>query len=182
MINENKDSHSQLVEDVQKDSSRTSASEQPEEGLYTWQGQERTWLFSGASWYLYGAIVALLLLLYALLTQAWTLAILISLLAGTIYLYSQEQSPAVDVVLSSKGIYIGEHFYPYSLIKSCWFLFEPRGSFLVIELLNSPQSRLRISFKAEDRALLQTILKEQVVIDDFHQESWIEKLEKLINN
>lgn len=151
-----------------------------EEGLYTWQGQERTWLFAGASWYVYGSGVAIVLLLYALITQAWTMAVLVSLLAGVIYIYSQEQAPTMEIVLSNRGVYIGDDFHPYSLIKSCWFSFEKSGSYLVFALVNSPQARVSVSFKADERALLQTILKEYVVIDEFHQDTWLEKVEKML--
>lgn len=178
MTNESKE-NTAASENLQPETTETEADEK-EEGLYTWQGQERTWLLSGASWYFYGALIALGLLLYALVTQAWTLAVLISLLAGTIYLYSQEQSPVVDIVLTNKGIYVGDNYYPYTLIKSARFSFEPKGSYLVIELLNTPQSRISISFKADERPLLQTFLKEHVVIDDFHQDTWLEKLEKML--
>lgn len=159
------------------------AAEQPEEKedvLYSWSGQERTWLLSGASWYFYGAIIATILLLYALLTQAWTLAILTSLLAGTIYLYSQEQAPTMEAVISTKGIYVGDDFYAYHLIKSCWFSFETGGAYLVISLLNMPQARVSFSFKPEDKTVLHTLLKDHTVIDDYHQDTWLERIEKLL--
>lgn len=179
MINENKSNNTESgVSSADAAPAHTDTSN--EEGLYSWQGNERTWLFSGASWYVYGAGIAIVLLFYALITQAWTMAVLVSLLAGVIYIYSQEQSPVLDVVLSSKGIYIGNDFHPYVLIKSCWFSFEKSGNYLVFALVNSPQARISISFKPEDKSILQTMLGEYLVIDEFHQDTWLERIEKLL--
>ncbi len=169
------------VEQVSVDTEAPAVDDQDsEEVFYSWQSQERTWLLSGASWYFYGAIIAALILLYALLTQAWTLAVLTSLLAGTIYLYSQEQAPQMQAVLTTKGLYFGDEFYDYALIKSCWFSFEPRGTYLVLSLLNMPQARVSFSIKPEDKPLIDTILREHTVIDDYHQDTWWERIEKIL--
>ncbi|MBI4836757.1 MAG: hypothetical protein HY817_05890 [Candidatus Abawacabacteria bacterium] len=176
MIDENNTSLSPETEEVNV---TNEAAEHQEEGLFAWEGQERTWLLAGASWYFYGAIVAVLLLFYALLTQAWTMAVLISLLAGIIFLYSQEQAPKVEVVISSKGIYIAEEFYSFSLIKSAWFSVDHKGHYLVFSLLNNPRARISISFQSEEQAALEVILREFVVIDEFHQDTWWERIEKM---
>ncbi len=151
-----------------------------EEGLYTWQGHERTWLAKGGSWYMLGGIVAIALLIYALLTQAWTMAILVSLLAGIVYLYSQEQAPIMDVVISSRGVYLGEDFYPFTIVKSFWFSFEKHDAFLMLSLVNSAKSRISISIKPDERVAIQTVLNDYLVADDFHRETFWERIERML--
>jgi len=127
-----------------------------------------------------GGVIAIVLLVYALLTQAWTMAILISLLAGIVYLYSQEKSPIVDVVISSRGMYVGEDFYPFEIVKSFWFSFEKHDAFLIFSLVNSARSRVSISINPEERAAIQTVLHDYLVADDFHRESFWERIEKML--
>lgn len=157
-----------------------SANSQPaEQGLYTWQGHERTWLVKGKSWYVYAAVVVVLLLVYAVLTQAWLMAILISLLSGIVYLYSQEKAPAIDVVVSDRGIYVGEEFYPYALIKSFWFQFLPEEAYVVFQLVNSTRSHVAVSIDPNERSVIEVVLKDYLVSDEFHRETFWEKIEKL---
>jgi len=170
----------EIAPEVGDDNPKSAASSSAEEGLYTWQGHERTWLARGKSWYMAGGVIAIVLLVYALLTQAWTMAILISLLAGIVYLYSQEKSPIVDVVISSRGMYVGEDFYPFEIVKSFWFSFEKHDAFLIFSLVNSARSRVSISINPEERAAIQTVLHDYLVADDFHRESFWERIEKML--
>ncbi len=150
-----------------------------EQGLYTWQGHERTWLVKGSSWYVYAGIVAVILLVYALLTQAWFMAVLVSLLSGIVYLYSQEQAPTIDVVISDRGIYIGNEFYPFDLVKSFWFQFLPEEAYVIFQLVNSTRSHITVSIDPNERPVIETILKDYLVVDDFHHETFWERIEKL---
>lgn len=156
------------------------ANTQPtEQGLYTWQAHERTWLVKGKSWYVYAAVIVVLLLVYAVLTQAWLMAILISLLSGIVYLYSQEKAPVIDVVVSDRGIYLGEEFYPYTLIKSFWFQFLPEEAYVVFQLVNSTRSHIAVSIDPNERSVIEVILKDYLVADEFHRETFWERIEKL---
>lgn len=174
------DNMSSLSEEQQPASSSIpDAPAEAEQGLYTWQGHERTWLAKGKSWYVYAAIVVVLLLVYALLTQAWLMAILVSLLSGIVYLYSQEQAPVVDVVISDKGIYIGEEFYPFNLVKSFWFQFMPEDAYVIFQLVNSTRSHITVSIDPNERSVIEVVLKEYLVADEFHRETFWERIEKL---
>lgn len=150
-----------------------------EQGLYTWQAHERTWLMKGKSWYVYAAVIVVLLLVYAVLTQAWLMAVLISLLSGIVYLYSQEKAPVIDVVVSDRGIYLGEEFYPYTLIKSFWFQFLPEEAYVVFQLVNSTRSHIAISIDPNERSVIEVVLKDYLVADEFHRETFWERIEKL---
>lgn len=168
------------VEEISGSQNLSSVPVSGEEGLYTWQGHERTWLAHGSSWYMAGGVIAIILLVYALLTQAWTMAILVSLMAGVVYLYSQEQAPIVDVVISNHGIYVGEDFYPFEIVKSFWFSFDKHDAFLMLSLVNSAKSRVSISITPDERAVIQTVLADYLVADDFHRETFWERIERLL--
>lgn len=180
MIDDNPQVSSELPEEqsIAVDPS-TNVEASSEQGLYTWQAHERTWLAKGGSWYVYAAIVAVFLLVYALLTQAWLMAVLVSLLSGIVYLYSQEQAPLLDVVISDKGIYVGEEFYPFSLVKGFWFQFLPNEAYIIFQLVNSTRSHITISIDPNERPIIETVLKDYLVVDDFHRETFWERLEKL---
>ncbi len=157
----------------------TVPTENAEQGIYTWQGHERTWLARGQSWYVYAGIAAVILLVYALFTQAWTMALVISLLAGVVYLYSQSQAPVLDIVISNKGLYVGADFYAFTYIKHFWFQFLPEEAYVCFQLVNSTKSRLVLSINPEERLILETTLREYLVVDDFHKESFAEKVERM---
>lgn len=107
------------------------------------------------------------------------MAVLISLLSGIVYLYSQEKAPVIDVVVSDRGIYLGEEFYSYTLIKSFWFQFLPEEAYVVFQLVNSTRSHIAISIDPNERSVIEVVLKDYLVVDEFHRETFWERIEKL---
>lgn len=177
MIDDNMPTASQ--EPIPTEEQSSVSTQSAEQGLYTWQAHERTWLVKGKSWYVYASVIVVLLLVYAVLTQAWLMAILISLLSGIVYLYSQEKAPVIDVVVSDRGIYLGEEFYPYTLIKSFWFQFLPDEAYVVFQLVNSTRSHVAVSIDPSERSVIEVVLKDYLVADEFHRETFWERIEKL---
>ena len=96
-----------------------------EEILLGWEITESSHREHGIMWYFWMILGALALMIYAIFTQAWTLAVAIAVLAGVIFLFSQEPPLKQSIVITRMGIHVNKKFYPYNSIKSFWIQSEP---------------------------------------------------------
>ena len=84
-----------------------------QEILYGWQVVDAAHLERSPMWYIVATAAAVIMIVYAIFTQAWTFVVAIAMLAGVVYLMAQEPPHVRDVVITKMGIHINRSFYPY---------------------------------------------------------------------
>lgn len=134
----------------------------------------------GPLWYVTAVIVGILLILYAIFTAAWTLAVVVAVLAGVIYLMSQEPVGSVEVIITAMGIHVNKKFYPYHTIKSFWIVSEPGVKILYFQLRGKLQRIINVRMDDENsvtvRQVLANELEEETERGEHFSDAWARKL------
>ncbi|HBR80651.1 MAG: hypothetical protein UW63_C0092G0002 [Candidatus Uhrbacteria bacterium GW2011_GWF2_44_350] len=76
-------------------------------------------------WYVLGAIIGVVLIVYAIATANFLFAVII-LMSGIIMLLSTFQAPdKIEVAITTSGIMVGEAFFNYKDVKDFSIVYEP---------------------------------------------------------
>jgi len=93
--------------------------------IIAWEVDEHPHHIRTVLWYVFGAIVAVGLILFAVATANYTFAVVIMMI-GVITLISTFREPdKIDVVVTTTGIVIENSFYGYQSIKDFSIIYEP---------------------------------------------------------
>src|SRR3989338_2243726 len=95
------------------------------EAVFEWRAPEYLHHEKSLLWFVIAGIVALVLIIYGLMTDGWTFSVAIAVFAGTYYLFHRTPPPIVDIKISKMGVKIGHHIFPYSHIKGFWIVYTP---------------------------------------------------------
>ncbi|MFW0837507.1 MAG: hypothetical protein ACKKL5_00720 [Candidatus Komeilibacteria bacterium] len=117
-------------------------------------------------WYVIAVIVAILFLLYSVLTANLLFGLIIIMAAVTIFYFDRHQAPMVDFVITNQGFKLHDKFYEFSGVKSFYIIFEPpHVQSLFIEFNNSLRPRLNIPLQDHDPSSVRKVLKEYLKED-----------------
>lgn len=99
--------------------------EQQENAAFSWNALEYIQQHRGPKWYAAAGIILTLVVVIALVTFNWTMAIAAVVFAG-VYEYIQRHHPPkrVQIKITDMGIRVGEMFFPFSSIRAFWILYE----------------------------------------------------------
>lgn len=94
--------------------------EDTKEGFITWSAQEYIHLDKGPTWFVvFGIVVLGLIALDILVLHAWTLSVLVIVMAVAIMVYIRRPPRTLTYGISSrKGLTVGERLYHFSEFKS----------------------------------------------------------------
>jgi hypothetical protein len=113
-----------------------------EREIANWQAQEMVIGEKGKRWYVGFFVTVAILSGLAIWQQAWTFLALILVSAATILLTrNQKQANSIAYSLSTRGVYIGNDFYPYNDFKSFGIL-EENGFYSIVL---KPNKRFSVS-------------------------------------
>ena len=91
-----------------------------------WKALEFKHYEKNVGWYVTLLAIAVLVIGFFIIVQNdWFAAITIALLAGFIVFFSRHKPERIEMKLDSKGIYLGELFYPYKHLKYFWVVNDP---------------------------------------------------------
>lgn len=76
-------------------------------------------------WFVVAGLIALILVVYGLMSDGWTFSIAVIVFAGAYYSFSRHKPPVVDIKISKMGIKIGGHAFPYNRLKIFWIVYDP---------------------------------------------------------
>jgi len=93
--------------------------------LLTWEAPEFIKHSKGKKWFYGAGLLVVLLVMYALWTGSWTMAIAFIVLAGVYYISHHREPNQVTISLSHFGIKIGKRQLPYNQIKAFWIVYKP---------------------------------------------------------
>lgn len=114
----------------------------------------------GKGWYVGTGIAAAILLAYALLTQTWTFAVVLVLLAVVYGLVHNKPHPPMSITLTESGVQWGTKFIPWKDVSGYWMLQGPDFVELNIERKNGMERRITILTGTEDPHLIHAMLSQ----------------------
>ncbi len=142
-----------------------------------WTAPEYIQHEKGLKWFIAAGIIILILVVYGILADNWTLSIAL-VLAAAVYVMVHGQTPGdVKVVVSKTGIKVGEREYPYQNIKYFWIIYKPpKVKTLNLQTNSKFLPDITIQLGDQDPAELRTFLlmhireregKEETLVDSF---------------
>lgn len=93
--------------------------------LLEWQAPSRITHQRGRAWYACAAVAVFGMVVYGVLTGAWTFAITIAILAGLFYLVRNEPHPIHSVRIMELGVEFDGVLHPWNDWKDFWMLTSP---------------------------------------------------------
>lgn len=95
------------------------------ETLLIWEAPEYANHEKSKRWYLIAAVAALSVIVYALITAQYTMAIVFALLAAVYHLVHNHPAKNIMVQITTLGMVIDGEFYQFSDIAAFWILYQP---------------------------------------------------------
>lgn len=94
--------------------------------VFTWVAPEYIQHPKSKVWFLAAAIIAGIVILIDILTQDYTMALAVVVLAG-VYLYIHAHHPPkeIRIIISNMGIKVGSMLFPYTSIQAFWMHYQP---------------------------------------------------------
>lgn len=96
-----------------------------EEPLISFKAVEREHYEKSTAWFVLATIIAIASIIYFIMDQAFSSAIVFALILSILYLYGNEPPRVVEIHITSWGIYINKHFYDYKSLKCFWIINDP---------------------------------------------------------
>lgn len=94
------------------------------EVFFNWKFSEFDKHERSKSWYVWGSIVVVLLLLYSFITSNLLFGF-ITIIAALIILMFQRSNKEIDFSITEDGILVDEKFYDYKDIKNFFIIYQP---------------------------------------------------------
>lgn len=150
--------------------------------LMSWQAHEYFNQERSFGWYIGGFICFVLLIVYAVITAAWTMAVAVGLMGAVVYLYAHERPEITDVYITKLGIHFRKYFYPYRELRSFWFISDTERNYhaLVIESVDPKLFSVSIQVQVEDISDIRDVLLRELPEDTEKKESGIDRIARIL--
>ena len=127
--------------------------------LLSWQGVSYPKYEKKASWYIIAGSIVVTFVVYGILSNAVTMSSAFILLAGVYLLAHQEEEKKIDYLITTLGVQVGNHLYPYSELQSFHVLYNSvYKNTLILSLKEKLVSELMISLDEVDVTSVREIL------------------------
>ena len=124
----------------------------------------------GAVWYILTGIIGGGLLVIAVFTHNFLLAVLIVMVGVVMVVQGGMRPPVIEVEIGSLGIRRGARFFPYRSIEHFWIVYDPPIKMLYMTVPHSMFPTLHIPIDGEDPVDLRNTLK-QFIREDLERDS-----------
>lgn len=148
--------------------------------LLAWEADEFLHHDRTVVWYIMALIGIVLLIFYAIVTAAWSMAIAVALMGGVLYLYSHEAPTTRPIIITKLGVHFGHKYYSYHQLKSFWFINEPNYQALVLEVADKLNSQLMIQLHGQDMSEIRDVLLKELPEDEGKEESLIDRFGRFL--
>lgn len=118
--------------------------------LLEWTAPEYVKHVKGKQWFIIAGLVIVALVIYAIQTGSWTMAVAFIVLAGVYYLLHHQEPSEVSIQLTDFDIRIGTKSIPYSYIKAFWILYQP-PRIKTLKLLTSDKILGEVGISLQDQ-------------------------------
>ncbi|MEK9133157.1 MAG: hypothetical protein AAB606_05655 [Patescibacteria group bacterium] len=134
-----------------------------DDAVLTWKAPEYTYHEKSIIWFILAGFVALLLVIYGILTNGWTFSVAILVFAGTYYLVYREKPKMVEIKISRFGVKVGHHIFPYNHLKSFWIVYNlPFVKRLYLRFTSRLHPDIAISLEDMDAAQIRRVLADHL--------------------
>lgn len=76
-------------------------------------------------WFIFGGIIAIVLIIIALWTKNFIFALIIILATFSVFIWAQKQPKKITFSLTPRGLKIQDTVYTFDNLKSFWIFYEP---------------------------------------------------------
>jgi hypothetical protein len=97
-----------------------------------WRAPEYTYYPKHKNWYLWLAVITMVLVLAALFTKNFVVVVLILLSAFVVMMYGSRQPEVIKFAVTHRGVRFHERLYPYDTLKSFWIMETAHGRKLIV--------------------------------------------------
>ena len=151
------------------------------EVLITWKFPEFEELKRGKAWYIIGAIVVVLLLIYCYYTENPLFALIIIVAAIISVMFSKRKPEMVDIFITNTGVLVGNTFKAYKNLKDFAIVYHPpEVKKLYIETHGTLRPRFSVPLEDVNPLAVREILLDFLEEDlEREEESSSEALSKL---
>ena len=119
--------------------------------------------------------------IYGVQTSGWTFSIAILVFAGVYLLFHSKDPKRVPVKVSHVGIKVGNHFVPYSHMRTFWIVYRPPYiSALNIRMSRKMMPDLMISLEEENPGPLREYIATQIPEWEGKEEAFTNTLVRLL--
>jgi len=133
---------------------------QPKDVLFTWVADEYLHHEHTVLWYIMGFVITALLVFYAVITSAWTMAVAVALMGAVVYLYSHEPPELKEIVITKLGIHFGHKYFPFHKLASFWIVNEHDYKALILEEVNRSEEIIILLPSDSVSAIRDILIKE----------------------
>ena len=148
--------------------------------LLTWTAPEFIKHSKTEKWFYVAGFLVVLLVLYALWSGSWTMAIAFIVLAGVYYISHHKDPGEMTISLNHFGVKIGNRQIPYNQIKAFWIIYHP-PHVKTLKLLTTDKwmSEMTIQLENQPPGEVRTILMKHVPEYEGKGESFVDTLIRL---
>jgi len=125
--------------------------ESQEETVLRWTAPEFIQHAKGKVWFGVAGVIIVLLVLYAIRTSSWTMAVAFIVLAGVYYLSHHREPGTVEIKITTIGIRVGRKRIPFNQIKAFWIIYHPPG-IKVLKLLTTDTFMAEVTIQLDGQA------------------------------
>ncbi len=93
--------------------------------VYQWKVNEYEKYDRSKRWYLVMGILAVLLLLYAVVTANYIFALILVLFGIVLFLHEMQDPLKVSFTIVETGVVVGDKYYKFSELTSFWIIYNP---------------------------------------------------------
>ena len=116
-----------------------------------------------ARWYLGAGLFLAIILVLALLSGNWSMALAFVVFAGVYhYLHTNHPPKEIRILISEMGISVGEMFFPFSHIQAFWIIYEHGLRTLNLRVSNHFFSDIIIQLNDQDPVAVRHYLVSQI--------------------
>ncbi len=133
--------------------------------LLAWSFFELPQYERGRSWYMWGAIISFLLVIYAVFTKNPLFALIIVIFA-LIFLLFQRNNREIEFSATKDGITVGRQFYEYDRFKNFYVIYRPpEVKTLYFEPKNALIPRIPIPLDSQNPVKIREVLLKYLAED-----------------
>jgi hypothetical protein len=152
------------------------------EVAFSWEFKEYEQYERGGKWYLIMSIIAILLILFAVLSGNYLFALIVVLFVIIMFLQNLQHPLPVEFGLTDNGIVLGNKFYSYRELDKFWLLYSPPAvQMLYFEPKTIVRHRLSVPLPDIDPSKVRDFLN-QFLTEDLEQEEepFSERLSRIL--
>ena len=153
---------------------------QKESTLLGWQAHEFHNYDHNWKWYASIIAASLGVIGYSIYTQDWFVIPFVVVVDVFLYLYSKKEPKIMAYRITQLGIYVDDHFYPYSEIHSFWLSLQQKEKKLNIIFLKKYLPQLSIILDGIDPLQIKTTLGKYIPEQENRSESIVDTIARLL--